>query len=323
MSTTEVTYAIVNVISASSTLTRELASEDPDSYCNFFRINEDMFNILLKKVENKIMKCDTIMRNALSPELKLEITMRYLATGDSYKSLQYLYRVLASSICSFLPAVFDAIYEGLIEYIQVPKNENEWKKIINGFNSLWNFPNCFGAIDGKHIMIQCPPNTGSNYYNYKGSFSIVLLALVDHNYNFECIDIGNYGSNADAGIFEKSNLKKALEENVLKLPDGAVIKPISLAPETVVTLVKAACSLHNWIRKTGLSQHSISVDIEDLELGRLIPGSWRNEEGSSRFRGLGPPTQRNPLTEARKKRDSFAEYFVGEGEVSWQNQMIE
>lgn len=65
------------------------------------------------------MKCDTIMRNALSPELKLEITMRYLATGDSYKSLQYLYRVLASSICSFLPAVFDAIYEGLIEYIQV------------------------------------------------------------------------------------------------------------------------------------------------------------------------------------------------------------
>jgi hypothetical protein len=65
------------------------------------------------------MKCDTIMRNALSPELKLEITMRYLATGDSYKSLQYLYRVSASSICSFLPAVFDAIYEGLIEYIQV------------------------------------------------------------------------------------------------------------------------------------------------------------------------------------------------------------
>ncbi|KAL4084288.1 hypothetical protein QTP88_028113 [Uroleucon formosanum] len=302
--------------------------------------------LLMSLVENKIMKCDTIMRNALSPELKLEIIMRYLAIGDSYKSLQYLYRVSASSICSFLPAVFDAIYEGLIEYIQVPKNENEWKKIINGFNSLWNFLNCFGAIDGKHIMIQCPPNTGSNYYNYKGSFNIVLLALVDHNYNFECIDIGNYGSNDDAGIFEKSNLKKALEENMLKLPDGAVMhcrakrivensfgilanrfrvfrKPISLAPETVVKLVKAACSLHNWIRKTGLSQHSISVDIENLESGRLIPGSWRNEEGSSGFRGLGPPTQQNPLTEARKKRDSFAEYFVGEGEVSWQNRMIE
>lgn len=49
----------------------------------------------------------------------MKITLRYLATGDSYKSLQYLYRVFASSICSFLPDVFDAIYEGLIEYIQV------------------------------------------------------------------------------------------------------------------------------------------------------------------------------------------------------------
>lgn len=59
------------------------------------------------------------MRNALSPKLKLEITLRYLATGDSYKSLQYLYRVSKSSICSFLPDVFEAIYEGLKEYIQV------------------------------------------------------------------------------------------------------------------------------------------------------------------------------------------------------------
>lgn len=38
---------------------------------------------------------------------------------------------------------------------------------------------------------------------------------------------------------------------------------------------------------------------------------------------LAPTTQRNSLIEAQKKRDSFAEYFVGEGEVSWQNRMIE
>lgn len=73
----------------------------------------------LLKVENKIIKCDTIMRNALSPKLKLEITLRDLATGDSYKSLHYLYRVSVSAICRFLPDVFEAIYEGLKEYIQV------------------------------------------------------------------------------------------------------------------------------------------------------------------------------------------------------------
>lgn len=42
-----------NALGASSTLTRELAFKDPGSYYNFLRINEDMFNILLKKVTLK------------------------------------------------------------------------------------------------------------------------------------------------------------------------------------------------------------------------------------------------------------------------------
>jgi len=59
--------------------------------------------------------------------------------------------------------------------------------------------------------------------SYKGTFSIVLLALVDHNYNFTCIDIGIYGSNSDGGIFAKSSLKKALERNKLNVPHESVI----------------------------------------------------------------------------------------------------
>nr|CAH7747429.1 unnamed protein product [Callosobruchus chinensis]CAH7747430.1 unnamed protein product [Callosobruchus chinensis] len=44
------------------------------------------------------------MRDAISSKVKLEITLRYLATGDSFKSLEFLYRIPKStkyiSFCS-------------------------------------------------------------------------------------------------------------------------------------------------------------------------------------------------------------------------------
>ncbi|KAF0712129.1 protein ALP1-like [Aphis craccivora] len=110
-----------NQLGASNTLLRELALEDQQSYFNFLRINESMFNILLQKdhlLNPKYKKKDTMMRTALPAKLKLELVLRYLATGDSYKTLQYMYRVGKSSICEFIPEVFEAIYEALKVYIE-------------------------------------------------------------------------------------------------------------------------------------------------------------------------------------------------------------
>lgn len=50
-----------------------------------------------------------------------------------------------------------------------------------------------GAIDGKHIVIQAHANGGSLYYNYKGTHSVVLMAVVDAMYHFILIDIGIKG----------------------------------------------------------------------------------------------------------------------------------
>lgn len=86
------------------------------------------------------------------------------------------------------------------------------------FSDRWNFPNCIGALDGKHVRIEAPANTGSLFYNYKHSFSIVLLALVDADYRFLAIDVGSYGGNSDGGILADSALGQGLQRGTLGVP---------------------------------------------------------------------------------------------------------
>jgi len=56
-------------------------------------------------------------------------------------------------------------------------NDEKWLEIAKGFNENADYPNCIGAIDGKHIRVIKPSASGSLYYNYKNYFSIVLLAV--------------------------------------------------------------------------------------------------------------------------------------------------
>ena len=68
----------------------------------------------------------------------------------------------------------------------------------------WDFPNCIGALDGKHIAIECPDNSGSNDYNYKTCYSVVLMAMWDSRSCLTLVDIGHFGRDNDAHIFNKS-----------------------------------------------------------------------------------------------------------------------
>ena len=69
------------------------------------------------------------------------------------------------------------------------------------FRTRWNVPHAVGAIYETHVTMKKPKKSGSDYYNYKGFFSLVLLALVNTEYRIFWIDVGSSGSSSDAQIF--------------------------------------------------------------------------------------------------------------------------
>ena len=93
-------------------------------------------------------------------------------------------------------------------HFQTPSNKEGWQQIAAEFNSKWKYPCCLGAIDGKHVAIQQPSDTGSKVFNYKHFFSVLLLAMVDANYRFTYVDVGAAGRAGDASVFADSLLKK-------------------------------------------------------------------------------------------------------------------
>ena len=151
----------------------------------------------------------------------------FLGHGDSYASLANRFRLGTSTIHNIIPDTCNAVYEVLQPLVLQGPDNAEWKRIERGFWRRWDFPNCCGSIDGKHVMIQSPPNSGSMYYNYKGYFSLVLMALVDHQYKFTYIDVGEYGSNCDSNVFRNSNLGTRFMQGDLDIPPQ---KPSPISP---------------------------------------------------------------------------------------------
>ena len=150
----------------------------------YLRMSPERFDALLCMVEPSIGKNRTNFREPISAAERLSLTLRFLATGESQQSLSFSYRVGKATVSKILRETSDAIYNALSPiYLSTPST-NDWIEIAKDFEEIWNLPNVIGALDGKHIRITCPPETGTQYHNYKGFFSLQFLAMCDARYCF-------------------------------------------------------------------------------------------------------------------------------------------
>ena len=201
----------------------------------WLRMSPERLEHLVQLVGPFIAKKQCNSRIPIPPAERIVITLRHLASGDSQQSQSFNFRVGRATVCHIIRETCCGIWNALSNtYLRGPESKDDWRKIANDFESQWNFQHCLGALDGKHVAMECPKNGGSCYYNYKGFHSLVLMAMCDANYCFTLVDIGSYGGDNDASIFSQSEMGIAFENRTIDIPKPEAVNGSTL-PYVVVS----------------------------------------------------------------------------------------
>lgn len=130
----------------------------------------------------------------------------------------------------------------------MPQTPEKWLNVSKRFFDQWNFPNYLGLMGGKHVILQAPIHSGTEFFNYKATFSIVLFALVDVDYNFLFANVGCQGRISDGGVLKNSILYEQLGNYELGILNPQLL-PGKNRPVPYVFVVVGAFGLHDNIMK--------------------------------------------------------------------------
>ena len=116
-------------------------------------------------------------------------------------------------------------------------------------NAEWQFPFAFSAIDDSHLPIKCPaggPEAMKSYFNFKGFYSIVLMALVDAQYKFIWASVGAPGNTHDSTNFQSTKLWEGICSGVVILDKMQVCNDVEIPP---MILGDGAFPFRTWLIK--------------------------------------------------------------------------
>ena len=200
---------------------QELRIEDRFWCREMFRMDVTDFENILAKISDIISPKERLGgTNPVQAYERLALTLGFLATGETFQSLSFQYRISLNAVSYIVKCCCKAIVERMASnFIKVPSTEAGWLDISKRFEEKWNFPHALGAIDGKHVRIQKPKNGGSFYYNYKHTHSIIFMAIAGPEYECLYADVGSKGKVNDSGIWNKTSLLQGIQDGSIKLPN--------------------------------------------------------------------------------------------------------
>ncbi|XP_034059839.1 uncharacterized protein LOC117538335 [Gymnodraco acuticeps] len=116
-------------------LVQELRLDDR-LFQRYFRMSKEVFDELLGKVGPLITKVDTHLRMSIDPAERLAICLRYLATGDSYATIAFSYRVGRSTVAVIVKEVAGAIWTALVEECMPVPQVEDWSSCCSSCSAF-------------------------------------------------------------------------------------------------------------------------------------------------------------------------------------------
>ncbi|KAH6945500.1 hypothetical protein HPB50_008790 [Hyalomma asiaticum] len=207
----------------------------PDSeFRAHFRVTRRTFRYIISVCEC-MQRQDTAMRRAVPLDKRIAVGLYRLASSAEERTIGNAFGLGRSTVNTIFREFCAVIVRQLgPKFVRFPK-QSELAEHLRQFSAVTSFPQAVGALDGCHIEV-CPPvDHATDYINYKGWYSTILLAVADHNYKFLYTNVGSPGRNHDAGVFESSKLPSVLASPLFrtegKVLAGVKVEPLLLADQ--------------------------------------------------------------------------------------------
>ena len=222
-----------------------------ERFVKTFRVSRRTFCYILSRIRH-VLERKTVNEQPVSPELRLAICLYRLARGDYCYTISELVGLGVSTVATIVREVSHTIVETFWQECvsrHLPQNQHGFERKILDMEELWQFPFAWGAIDGCHIPVKCPPGglqACKEYHNFKNFYSIVLMAIVDSNYRFLWGSCGFPGNSHDSVIFQSTDLWTNIKEKDFIPNIGQQVGDVSVPP---LLLGDSAFPFQPWLMK--------------------------------------------------------------------------
>ena len=138
----------------------------PEDYLRCqMRMDRHAFDLLLNILRPYVQRQNTRLRECISPERVVAIALYRLAHGGTYENTGVAMNVGKTTAYEAFWDVIDRLHEIRAEYIKFPTTVAETAAEIATFQPYSDLPNIAGAIDGTHIKIKRPRQSGQDYFS--------------------------------------------------------------------------------------------------------------------------------------------------------------